>query len=672
MDTRLGPGPGSSLSSTPVASGGRLHPDAGYPMTTEPSIPNYKAHTYNGFNFSLTTGFSPTHPPPMRPPSVDTLQSVSTFVGSRSLPPSIAAISDEIRISIGIDIDVAFSSVAYKCPLIDGGKTRQILNWPGTLSTSSKIPTCLLYDEEGTLIAWGYEARDTKPIPRTVLCQGFMSFLDLTGRAQREQDPFNPTVVIIPPTKRPIDLVVDYLSCIGEYVKSQITRDVGAIAGLDSAEVWLTVPDIWDGKAREIMKGAAIMADLVHAARANDRGWRDRLKLLPQLEATAVHCARTDLPNLRLEPPEVFFVFDAGYDRLSVAAYQAINRTPYLEIAEICGRSYGFNGITNRFLQLVQALLADHPTHLERHSLAYFLENFQEGDLLTFSGPQEDADTFLYPCFNLSDADDPSVGLINGQLALPGSLLRKEVFDPVMEEVLKAIGDQMQKVGQRVTALFLVGEFSGNVYLKNRIQERFGARIRFITRPPDSDTAKSRGAAACGLTKRPIVSSIIVPQSYLMKEGVDSWVPPFSFLRIFIAQVRLPAEPEDWENRPSYIIAGKFGGVAICNNRLQYLISKGSVVRKSHSIKSKYWTRLYTSNSDGILRYTDQAETAELCKWTVDLAGHPVFQKNRDEADGRPFYTEFEIALEIDTAEIRAFLIYEDQEWGRVAFDYFL
>jgi hypothetical protein len=45
------------------------------------------------------------------------------------------------------------------------------------------------------------------------------------------------------------------------------------------------------------------------------------------------------------------------------------------------------------------------------------------------------AEMFLFPCFNPSDTDDPSVGLINGQLALPGRLLRREVFDPVMEEV---------------------------------------------------------------------------------------------------------------------------------------------------------------------------------------------------------------------------------------------
>ena len=42
---------------------------------------------------------------------------------------------------------------------------------------------------------------------------------------------------------------------------------------------------------------------------------------------------------------------------------------------------------------------------------------------------------FYFTCFNVDDPDDPSVGLINGELAIPGNLLRREVFDPVVEEV---------------------------------------------------------------------------------------------------------------------------------------------------------------------------------------------------------------------------------------------
>ena len=45
------------------------------------------------------------------------------------------------------------------------------------------------------------------------------------------------------------------------------------------------------------------------------------------------------------------------------------------------------------------------------------------------------ANMFHFTCFNVDDPDDPTVGLINGELAIPGNLLRREVFDPVVDQV---------------------------------------------------------------------------------------------------------------------------------------------------------------------------------------------------------------------------------------------
>ena len=42
---------------------------------------------------------------------------------------------------------------------------------------------------------------------------------------------------------------------------------------------------------------------------------------------------------------------------------------------------------------------------------------------------------FHFTCFNVEDPDDPTVGLVNGELAIPGNLLRREVFDPVVKQV---------------------------------------------------------------------------------------------------------------------------------------------------------------------------------------------------------------------------------------------
>lgn len=39
---------------------------------------------------------------------------------------------------------------------------------------------------------------------------------------------------------------------------------------------------------------------------------------------------------------------------------------------------------------------------------------------------------FRFNCFNVEDSHDPSVGLEFGELAIPGRVLKTEVFDPVI------------------------------------------------------------------------------------------------------------------------------------------------------------------------------------------------------------------------------------------------
>ncbi|KAH9476913.1 hypothetical protein JR316_0010829 [Psilocybe cubensis] len=91
-------------------------------------------------------------------------------------------------------------------------------------------------------------------------------------------------------------------------------------------------------------------------------------------------------------------------------------------------------------------------------------------------------------------------------------------------------------------------------------------------------------------------------------------------------------------------------------------------------VDSSFVATLYTSDSDKIMRYTDEGETTELCKWTVDLSSLPTFRENvaaRQNSVGGPqmggFYTEFELGLELDSAEVRGIVLFNNQEWGRFA-----
>jgi len=269
-------------------------------------------------------------------------------------------------------------------------------------------------------------------------------------------------------------------------------------------------------------------------------------------------------------------------------------------------------------------------------------------------------DMFQFTCFNVEDPHDPSVGLFNGELAIPGNLLRREVFDPVVNEVLQLIEDQLRRTEQVVDALMLVGGFSGSEYLFKRVDERFGARIKVIARPSDADTATLRGAAQYGLARRPLVSSVVAPRAYIMR-------------------VKLPAEQTDFNMRPAYIQKNQ-AGISICENRLKYLVQKGAIIRKGQMIRApfcKYSANtadrlfvavLYTSEVDREMRYTDEGETTELCKWTVDLGSLPTFQQFAQSQQG--FYTEFELGLELDSAEVRGVVLYNGVEVGRVIFDF--
>ena len=60
---------------------------------------------------------------------------------------------------------------AYGSSRIAAGQVQQILHWPGSFETFRKIPTCLLYSDNGQVLAWGLEAKNASPMPGTVKCE---------------------------------------------------------------------------------------------------------------------------------------------------------------------------------------------------------------------------------------------------------------------------------------------------------------------------------------------------------------------------------------------------------------------------------------------------------------------------------------------------------------------
>ncbi|GAA5942523.1 Hsp70 family protein [Sporobolomyces koalae] len=574
----------------------------------------------------------------------------------------------ESKLSVGIDFGTTFSGVAYGSSRLFSGQIRQILSWPGSYETYRKVPTCIAYyqpspHDEAQIIAWGLEASSVTLREGIFKVEWFKLFLDpivlrdgrLAASARLPQ---------LPVGKEPIDVVTDYLSCLWRYAKERIVEEIGIVADLEAADVILTVPAAWDAAGCQIMREAAIKAGMVQSARSGDRNWRDRLRIITEPEAAAIHASTlSTLHNLRAS--QSFIICDAGGGTIDCAAYKLLGQLSALEIAETCARM-GVNAgslfLDLRFEALVKSLLRNHPVHLDTSSLLSFRHAFSDSDKLMYLGAEDDDTFFRFTCFNIEESNDPECGLENGELVIPGSVLRRDVFDPVVEQVLEIINAQLATVPNKsVNALILVGGLSSSQYLFERVQEAFADKISVIARPRDADVATLQGAARYGLGKA-TVSSVISPRSYIIK-------------------CKLPAEDVDRYTRPGFISSND-AGVEVCENRLSYLVAKGAVLRKGQRLRSRFckYSRgpsdchftaiLYVSDEDKIWRYTDEGEIVELCRWTVDLSTSPSFQYQAQTSTAG-FFTEFDLGLILDSAEVLGVLLDDEGvERGRATFEF--
>ncbi|GAA5878397.1 hypothetical protein JCM8547_007907 [Rhodosporidiobolus lusitaniae] len=580
----------------------------------------------------------------------------------------------EGKLSVGIDFGTTFSGVAFGSQRHMGGAVRQILSWPGSYETFRKVPTCIAYyqptpSSEAVIVAWGIEAKAMTVREGFYKVEWFKLFLDpsvlregrLAASARLPDLPYG---------KEPIDVVTDFLSCIWRYAKERITEEIGSVADLEAADVILTVPAAWDAAGCGIMREAAIKAGMVQAARGGDRNWRDRLRIITEPEAAAIH-ASTLSTLLKLRASQSFIICDAGGGTVDTASYKLIGQLSQLEIAEMAARTGSNCGslfLDLRFEALVKSLLRNHPVHLDEASLLAFRHSFAECDKLSYRGEADDETMFRFNCFNIEDGHDPSVGLEYGELVIPGSVLRRDVFEPVVQQVLDIIEVQLGKTpGKKVHGLILVGGFAASEYLNARVYETFHDRIPIIARPRDCDVSTLQGAARYGLgliSGKPAVSSVISPRSYIMK-------------------CKLPAEQVDRYSRPGFITTND-AGIEVCENRLSYLVAKGAVLRKGQRLKSRYckFSRspadclftavLYVCDSDQIYRYTDEGEIVELCRWSVDLSPLPAFQYSAQMSGGGSFWTEFDLGLVLDSAEVLGVLLTDEgDEVGRATFEFF-
>lgn len=158
---------------------------------------------------------------------------------------------------------------------------------------------------------------------------------------------------------------------------------------------------------------------------------------------------------------------------VDLISYTVLSLNPILQLAEATSGSGSACGSTflNRIFAetLNNRFRGDQDWDEDPEIFATAMDHFETNTKISFNGKQTETDSV----HGLSARR----GIKKGKLTLSISEL-KDIFEPVISEILTLIRNQIQQTAEDVKLILLVGGFGSSFYLKSRIQETFGSGIQ--------------------------------------------------------------------------------------------------------------------------------------------------------------------------------------------------
>ncbi|KAF8439648.1 hypothetical protein BGX38DRAFT_1273225 [Terfezia claveryi] len=502
---------------------------------------------------------------------------------------------------IGIDFGTTFSGVAWHNLASD--KTHHNQDWPDQNQSSDKVPSVLRYSSKG--IKWG----NVPATPASKRLEWFKLLLnegdystpaELLQRLKRKGLKGYPeskstnlaqlqtTIKAIPAGKKPADLAADYLRLLYEFIQFRIGESFPVLKeqlgdeGAVEIKCCLTVPAIWDDKAKDITKQAAIAAGLSE----------NQIFMISEPEAAAVHCL-TDLDEMKgnLKVGDVYVIADCGGGTVDLIPYEVTKISP-LKVSECTigtGALYGSTVLNRRFEDLVisrigqeaydkmddddrQVMRKDFETEIKPK---YHPDNDHDDEL-------DDDNCMVCAVPGVPDSDDPTVRVKKGKIKFSKNELKgifESTFTEIAELVQKQVKMAQEATKKNVDGIILVGGFGSSQYLANWLKENVrnkdGKEIKLI-RPSKPAVAIVLGAVKHGIRMHRAGKSqwgIVESRRARYHYGI-SIIEPFKF----------GVHP-----RSKRAMDPIFGPV--CVDRMDWLIRKGALMREEIGITSEFTCR---------------------------------------------------------------------------------
>ncbi|KAK5829338.1 hypothetical protein F5H01DRAFT_393365 [Linnemannia elongata] len=396
---------------------------------------------------------------------------------------------------MAIDWGTTYSSMAYAYQ--QDGEVHEVSTWPKQTHNYPKVPTCNLYGPNSKeILEWGYTAKvaiTKPPYKNHVLLSKYKLHLDDAA------GPHPP----LPNGLTVVDAIADYLRLFHAHVT--VLKGFGSAFEQQHIQYCLSVPAMWTDNAKAIMRQAALQAGMISPLDPPHR-----LLLISEPEAAALYCEKK-CDQFQIGHGQRFMICDAGGGTVDLIVFE-VSVGPHgrtlREVTRGSGHSCGSIFLDERMEALLRKRFAKwQEKGLTAANWVQLMETFIHNVKPLFDGIEDQYIT-MPAVPGRADLTDYDIGLEDGILTVSAEEMRREVFDPVVNDVLRLIQHQLQQTHYNCHAIFLVGGFGCSGYLHTRVQAEFGARVPMIGVPPRAELAVVRGAAYAGLMPRTITQRV--------------------------------------------------------------------------------------------------------------------------------------------------------------------
>ncbi|CUS12129.1 unnamed protein product, partial [Tuber aestivum] len=509
----------------------------------------------------------------------------------------MSQLSSLSSIKVGVDLGTTYSGVAWALTSTPD-EINVIDRWVAKGGrTSAKAPSEIAYTPSG--VKWGFGIPNE--VPRLAL---FELLLDPTkySLATSTNTPLAGTNHLIPPGKKLVDVVTDYLSELYKHtikhLKGALGEDLVEFSPLDFTFI---VPAVWSDAAKNLTLQAAENAGF---------GRKKSIRLISEPEAAAVCCLKEMQPN-NLNVGDAFVVADCGSRTVNVISYTITRKAPKLEAVEcvegagaMCGsavlnecfeklRSYWHQASTRAFSWVMWITELPRFDKMSHRARVYMVKEFDDCLKRNFTDSDEED---IFTCRIPGVADDSEAGIKDGMFVIDREEMR-EIFDPTVEEIVELVQKQVDEVEKlvaitplpdeglypdafssiifprgrrRAKSLVLIGGFGESEYLRSRLQAEIRTnddRKISILQPSMAWSAAVRGAVMCGLEGE-MVRVRKVTSSY----GYSCSVP---FIEGIHPKIDGYIDPHD--------------GECMCMRRMHWFIRKGEDVEDNNPIRHTFY-----------------------------------------------------------------------------------